>query len=773
MTIREPVPVAGGMHAPQRHDSAHKHVAGSADYIDDLIEPAGTLHASLGLAAIAHGEILSIDLDPVRSLAGVVGVLTAADIPGARDISPSHKDDEPVFASDRVAFHGQPLFVVVAETRDIARRAARLAKVAYRELPPILDVAAARAAGEALVTPGLTLARGDVEVALAQATRRLSGSMAIGGQEHFYLESHIALAIPGEDRDMTVHSSAQHPDEVQRMVARVLGVPAHAVNVVIRRMGGGFGGKESQSNLFACVAAIAARAFGRDDDMTMTGKRHDFVVDYRVGFDDQGVIEAVDAVYAARCGHSADLSRGVTDRTLTHADNAYFYPAVRLRSLPLRTNTVSNTAFRGYGGPQGMLACERWIAEIAYALGKDPLEIRKANFYGETDRNVTPYHQTIGDNILVRLIGELEASADYSRRRAEILAHNRASTILKRGIALTPVKFGISFTMLALNQAGALIHVYRDGSVQLNHGGTEMGQGLHTKIAQVVAETLHIDIGHVKVMATATDKVPNASSTAASSGSDLNGMAAADAARQIRDRLIEFVVRKHGVDREAVRFEANAVLVGDLRIGWPELAEQAYLARISLSAAGFYSTPGIHWNRDAGRGHPYLYYAYGASCSEVTVDTLTGEYSVDRVDILHDVGRSLNPAIDIGQIEGGFVQGMGWLTTEELWWDGKGRLRTHAPSTYKIPVASDIPKVFNVKLADWSENRAETIGRSKAVGEPPFMLALSVFEALGMAAASVADYRIAPRMDAPATPERVLMTIERLKREAAATPTSP
>ncbi|MFI5408025.1 xanthine dehydrogenase molybdopterin binding subunit [Kaistia sp. UC242_56] len=769
------------MHTPQRHDSAHKHVSGTADYIDDLIEPAGTLHVSLGLATIAHGEILSMDLDSVRAVPGVVGVLTAADIPGARDISPSHKNDEPVFAVDLVAFHGQPLFAVVATTRDIARRAARLAKVSYRERPPILDVAAARAAGGALVTPGLTLERGDAETALAQAPRRLAGSMAIGGQEHFYLESHIALAIPGEDRDMTVYSSAQHPDEVQRMVARVLGVPAHAVNVIIRRMGGGFGGKESQSNLFACVAAIASRAFGRavklrpdrDDDMTMTGKRHDFVVDYQVGFDDEGRIEGVDAVFAARCGHSADLSRGVTDRTLTHADNAYFFPAVRLRSLPLRTNTVSNTAFRGYGGPQGMLACERWIAEIAYALGKDPLEIRKANFYGETDRNVTPYHQTIGDNILARLVGELEASADYSRRRAEILAHNRGSAIRKRGIALTPVKFGISFTMLALNQAGALIHVYRDGSVQLNHGGTEMGQGLHTKIAQVVAQTLQIDIAQVKVMATATDKVPNASSTAASSGSDLNGMAAAHAAEQIRDRLIEFVVGKYGVERQAVRFEANAVLVGDLRIGWPELAEQAYLARIPLSASGFYSTPGIHWNRDAGRGNPYLYYTYGASCSEVTVDTLTGEYSVDRVDILHDVGRSLNPAIDIGQIEGGFVQGMGWLTTEELWWDGKGRLRTHAPSTYKIPVASDIPKIFNVKLADWSVNRATTIGRSKAVGEPPFMLALSVFEALGMAAASVADYRIAPRMDAPATPERVLMTIERLKREAGATPASP
>ncbi|MCX5494043.1 xanthine dehydrogenase molybdopterin binding subunit [Kaistia dalseonensis] len=773
-TLVERKAIIGGMSQPHRHDSGHKHVAGSADYIDDLIEPAGTLHAYLGLSTIAHGEIVTLDLDAVRAAPGVVGVLTADDIPGERDISPSHKNDEPVFAAREVTFSGQPLFVVLGETREAARRAARLAKVTYRELPPVLDVAAARLAGDALVTPGLTLERGDVVAGLADAPRRVAGSITIGGQEHFYLEGQIALAIPGEDRDMVVHSSAQHPDEVQRMVARVLGVADNAVTIIVRRMGGGFGGKESQSNLFACIVAIAARTFkravklrpDRDDDIKMTGKRHDFVVDYDVGFDDAGRIEAVDAVFAARCGHSADLSRGVTDRALTHSDNAYFYPAVRVRSLPLRTNTVSNTAFRGYGGPQGMLACERWIEDIAYALGKDPLEIRKANFYGEAERNVTPYHQTITDNILERLVGELEASADYARRRAEILAFNEKSPILKRGIALIPLKFGISFTMLALNQAGALVHVYRDGSVHLNHGGTEMGQGLHTKIAQVVADVFQIDLEHVKVSATATDKVPNASSTAASSGSDLNGMAAENAAQQIRDRLIAFAAEKYGVAAGAVLFEPNAVVVGDKRFSWAQFAEQAYLGRVQLSAAGFYKTPGISWNRDAGRGKPFLYFAYGASCSEVTVDTLTGEYMVDRVDILHDVGRSLNPAIDIGQIEGGFIQGMGWLTTEELWWDAKGQLRTHAPSTYKIPVVSDVPRIFNVRLAEWSENRAPTIGRSKAVGEPPFMLALSVFEALGMAAASVADYRIAPRMDAPATPERVLLTIERLKRLA-------
>jgi xanthine dehydrogenase large subunit len=500
--------------------------------------------------------------------------------------------------------------------------------------------------------------------------------------------------------------------------------------------------------------------------MVATGKRHDFVVDYDVGFDDDGRIAAVDAVYAARCGFSADLSGPVTDRALFHADNAYFYPNVRLVSQPLKTNTVSNTAFRGFGGPQGMVGCERWIEEIAYALGKDPLDIRKANFYGEGDRNVTPYHQTVEDNIIARLVDELETSADYRQRRVEIVAFNETSHVLKRGIALTPVKFGISFTLTAYNQAGALVHVYRDGSVHLNHGGTEMGQGLYVKVAQVLADCFQIDLDMVKITATTTGKVPNTSATAASSGSDLNGMAAANAAEQIKDRLVRFAMEKFNVPEGAISFEPNCVMVGNQRYDWADFIDQAYLARVQLSAAGFYKTPDIHWDRAAGKGKPFFYFAYGAACSQVVVDTLTGEYMVERVDVLHDVGKSLNPAIDIGQIEGGFIQGMGWLTTEELWWDGKGQLRTHAPSTYKIPVVSDVPKVFNVKLAEWSENRAPTIRRSKAVGEPPFMLAISVLEAISMAAASVADYRIAPQMDAPATPERVLMTLERLKREA-------
>ncbi|HHY49688.1 MAG TPA: xanthine dehydrogenase molybdopterin binding subunit, partial [Alphaproteobacteria bacterium] len=620
----------------------------------------------------------------------------------------------------------------------------------------------------------LQLERGDVAAGLAAAPRRLKGTMRIGGQEHFYLEGQVALAVPGEDEDVIVHASSQHPSEVQLMIAHVLGIDQHAVTVNVRRMGGGFGGKESQGNLYAVVAALAAKHFGRavkirpdrDDDMQTTGKRHDFVVDYEVGFDETGRILAVDAVYAARCGWSADLSGPVTDRALFHCDNAYYYPAVRARSEPLYTNTCSNTAFRGFGGPQGMLGCERWIEDIAYALGKDPLEIRKANFYGTDERNVTPYHQTVEDNIIHRIVEELETSSDYQARRQAILAFNARGGVLRKGIALTPVKFGISFTATWYNQAGALVHVYRDGSIHLSHGGTEMGQGLHIKVAQVVADEFQVPLERVKINATTTGKVPNTSATAASSGSDLNAAAAADAARQIKARLVTHAAKTYEVTEAEVAFEPGGLRCGQQFVPFEDVVASAYLARVQLSAAGFYRTPKIHWDRATGRGHPFYYFAYGAAVSEATIDTLTGEYHVDRVDILHDVGRSLNPAVDLGQVEGGFIQGMGWLTTEELWWDAQGQLRTHAPSTYKIPLASDVPPVFNVKLAEWSANKEATVGRSKAVGEPPLMLAISVVEALSMAVASVADYKIAPRLDTPLTPERVLMGVERMKRGA-------
>lgn len=764
----------GAVHTSIPHDSGHKHVSGSAEYIDDIREPAGMLHLYFGLSEVANGTITEIKLDAVTGAKGVVAVLTAADIPGVNDVSPTGRNDEPVFAESKIEFYGQPIFAVLAQTRDEARRAAKLAEITYDKQTPVIDVKSAMEADYPHVTEPLTLKYGDAKSALSKAEHCIKGEMEIGGQDHFYLEGHIAMAIPGEDDDVLVYSSTQHPSEVQHMVAHVLDVPSNAVTVNIRRMGGGFGGKETQSNAFAVVAALAAKKYGRavkirpdrDDDMIATGKRHDFLAQYEVGFDENGVISALDAVLAARCGYSSDLSGPVTDRALFHVDNCYFLPNVKLQSRPMKTNTVSNTAFRGFGGPQGMIAGERVIEEIAYALGKDPLEIRKANFYDDVARCVTPYHQIVEDNIIHRLVDELEQSADYQKRREEILKFNQSSKIIKRGIALTPVKFGISFTATWYNQASALLHVYRDGSIQINHGGTEMGQGLNTKVAQIVADGFGVDMSRIKITATNTSKVPNTSATAASSGTDLNAMAALDAVEQIKQRLTDFAKAAIGDANDQIEFFGNEVHIGQHKISFADLVNRAYMARIHLSATGFYKTPKIHWDREKGTGRPFFYFSYGASVSEVAIDTLTGEYQVDRVDILHDVGKSLNPAIDKGQVEGGFIQGMGWLTTEELWWDNDGRLRTHAPSTYKIPLASDRPLVFNVTLAEWSQNKERTIRRSKAVGEPPFMLAMSVLEALSMAVASVADYKTCPKLDTPATPERILKAVERMRNQA-------
>jgi len=765
--MKQDVSVKGAAHSPIIHDSAEKHVTGRADYTDDLMEPVGTLHAYLGLSTVAHGRITAMDLDAARNAPGVHLVLTADDIPGVNDISPNGLHDDPVFAFPEVQFLGQPIFAVIAETRDQARRACQLAKVEYEVLPHVLDAIAARDAGMGYVTKPLKLARGDM-AEMGRAPRRLSGRLTVGGQEHFYLESQIAFAIPGEDDEVVIHTSTQHPTEVQHMVAHVLGTAANAVVVNVRRMGGGFGGKETQMNIFCVIAALAAKKLGRavklrpdrDDDFQITGKRHDFVIDYEVGFDETGRIHAVEGDFYARCGFSADLSGPVTDRALFHADNAYYYPAVELRSHPMKTNTCSNTAFRGFGGPQGVIMAERVVEDIAYALQRDPLEIRKLNLY--QNGQLTPYHQEVEDQILPRIFEELEASSDYHARREAVLDWNARGGTIRKGIALTPVKFGISFTATWFNQAGALIHLYSDGSIHLNHGGTEMGQGLNTKVAQVVAEALGVDIDRIRITKTTTEKVPNTSATAASSGSDLNGMAALDACRQLIDRLTAFAADAKKVAPELVTI-GETVRIGDEEMSFQDFIKTAYMARIQLSAAGFYKTPKIHWNRDTGQGRPFYYYAYGAACAEVAVDTLTGEYVIERADVLHDVGRSLNPALDKGQVEGAFVQGTGWLTSEELWWDQKGQLKTHAPSTYKIPLASDRPKVFNVRLADWSVNRENTIKRSKAVGEPPFMLGISVFQALNMAVASFDGYAENPRIDAPATPERVLMAIERLR----------
>jgi len=766
--------IEGGAYAAKAHDSAEKHVTGKAVYVDDMVEPAGLLHVYVGLAGRAHARIRTLDLAPVRTAPGVCLVLGAKDVPGKNDVSPTGTEDDPVFADGVVEFAGQCLFAVAATTREQARRAARLAQVDYEDLDPVLDIQAARPR-EVYVKPPHSLGRGDAKAAIAQAPHRLAGRIAIGGQDHFYLEGQVAMAVPGEDDEVVCYSSTQHPSEVQHAIAAALGVPDGAVTVEVRRMGGAFGGKETQAALFAVIAALVARRTGRpaklrldrDDDMIMTGKRHDFEADYAVGFDDDGRILGVEAVLASRCGFSADLSGAINDRALFHADNCYHYPSAALTALPLATNTVSNTAFRGFGGPQGMLVAERVIEEIAFATGKDPLEIRKRNFYGTSERNVTPYHQTIEDNVVPELVTELEASADYWARRERIRAFNASSPWLKKGMALTPVKFGISFTTTHLNQAGALVHVYTDGSVHLNHGGTEMGQGVYVKVAQVVAEEFQIDIDRVRITATNTGKVPNTSATAASSGADLNGKAAQAAARTIKDRLIDFAAAHYGVPRVQVVFLPGRVRIGNQEIAFADLVRQAYLGRVQLSATGFYRTPKIFYDRARARGRPFLYFAYGAAVSEVTIDTLTGEYRVDRVDILHDVGRSLNPAIDLGQVEGGFVQGMGWLTTEELWWDGEGRLRTHAPSTYKIPACSDRPRDARIRLLEGVANREDTIFRSKAVGEPPLMLAISVLHALSDAIASTGGHRVCPRLDTPATPERVLATIADVRRRVA------
>jgi len=747
---------------PRRHDSAPKHVAGSAIFVDDIREPEGLLHIAVGGGPVAAGQLLGVDLDMVRAAPGVVAVLTAADIPGHNDVGPVLHDD-PIFVTGNIEFHGQVVFAVVAKTRDQARRATRLGKVEASTGTHCVTVDDALAA-DSHILPDYTFRKADSAAALAASDKRVKGRIRIGGQEHFYLEGQVSLAIPGEDGDMLVHTSTQHPSEMQHLIARMLKVPVVAVTIEVRRMGGAFGGKETQAAQWGAIAALGAYVTGkpckirldRDDDMSLTGKRHDFLSDYEVGFDAEGRIAALETVMASRCGYSADVSGAINDRAMFHADNAYYLPATTITTKRMKTNTVSNTAFRGFGGPQGMMVAERAIDEIAWALGVDPLDIRKRNLYGE-GRDVTPYGMVVEDNILPAMIERCEATSDYRRRRRLITAFNAESATLKRGIALTPVKFGISFTTTHLNQAGALVHIYQDGSIHLNHGGTEMGQGLYTKVAQVVAEEFGVDGDRVKITATTTAKVPNTSATAASSGSDINGMAAKNAAGTIKQRLVDFAAEAYDVAADQIEFRDNRVFIGNQSVPFAELIRTAYFARISLSSTGFYRTPKIHWDARTGQGRPFFYFSYGVSCSEVLVDITTGEMKVARVDIIHDVGRSLNPAVDVGQIEGGFVQGMGWLTTEELVFAKDGRLLTHAPSTYKIPCASDVPEHFKVTLWDGA-NREDTIYHSKAVGEPPLMLPISVFAAIADAIHSLSPTVPVP-LDAPATPEAILRAV--------------
>jgi xanthine dehydrogenase large subunit len=746
------------------HESAALHVLGQANYTDDVPEVRGTLHAALGLSSKPHAKITAIDLAPVRASRGVVAVLTAADIPGTNDCGPIIHDD-PIFADGLVQYVGQPMFIVIADTHDNARRAARQAQVTYEELPAILTPQAARAA-QSYVLPPMRLQRGDAETAFARAPHKVQGELHVGGQEQFYLEGQIAYAIPKEDNGMQVLCSTQHPSEMQHVVAHALGLHSHHVTVECRRMGGGFGGKESQSALWAAAAAIAAAKLkrpvklraDRDDDMLVTGKRHCFHYLYEVAYDDDGRIVAARVDMVSRAGYSADLSGPVATRAVCHFDNTYYLSDVDIRAACGKTNTQSNTAFRGFGGPQGAIALEYVIDEIARKLGRDALDIRRVNFYGRDERNVTPYGQVVRDNVIHELVAELEASSEYRTRRAVIASFNATSPVLKKGLALTPVKFGIAFNVSHLNQAGALVHVYVDGSVLVNHGGTEMGQGVNTKVMQVVAHELGVDMAHVRITATDTSKVANTSATAASTGADLNGKAAQDAASQIRERLAAFAAGRFGGGAEDVRFAADTVFVNGQEVPFTQLVQAAYLARVQLWSDGYYATPGLSWDPKTMTGNPFQYFAYGAAVSEVVVDTLTGEWKLLRADCLYDAGNSLNPAIDIGQVEGAFIQGMGWLTTEELWWNPGGKLMTHAPSTYKIPAVSDCPEDFRVQLFK-NSNVADSIHRSKAVGEPPLLLPFSVFFAIRDAISAVGDHKVNPPLNAPATSEEILKAI--------------
>jgi len=753
-----------------KHESADKHVSGEAIYIDDRLEFPNQLHLYALRSERAHARITRLDTEPCKQMPGVAIVITHEDVPGQLDIGPVLPGD-PLLADGLVQFVGQPILAVAADSLDNARRAALAAIVEYEDLPPVFDVAQAMRDQHYVVEPHQHR-RGDVQAALQSAPHRLKGELHIGGQEHFYLETQVSSVMPAEDGGMLVYCSTQNPTEVQKLVAEVLGVPMHKVVVDMRRMGGGFGGKETQSAGPACLCAVVAHLTGRPakmrlprfEDMQMTGKRHPFYIEYEVGFDNEGRLLATHMELAGNCGYSPDLSRSIVDRAMFHADNAYFLGDALITGHCCKTNTASNTAYRGFGGPQGMVPIEEVMDRIARHLKLDPLEVRKRNYYGKDERNQTHYGQTVEHNLLAEMTAELETSSDYQARRQAIRDFNASNPVLKKGLALTPVKFGISFTATFLNQAGALVHVYTDGSIHLNHGGTEMGQGLNTKVAQVVAEVFQVDIERIQITATNTDKVPNTSPTAASSGTDLNGKAAQNAAETIKARLVEFAAGHFNVAPDEVTFRNNQVRAGSHLLPFDELARLAWIGQVSLSSTGYYRTPKIHYDRSTGKGHPFYYFSYGMACVESLIDTLTGEYKLLRTDILHDVGASLNPAIDIGQVEGGFIQGVGWLTCEELVWDAKGRLLTSGPASYKVPSVADMPADLRVKLVENRKNPEDTVFHSKAVGEPPFMLGIAAWCSIKDAVASIADYQVHPQIDAPATPERVLWGVQQMKQ---------
>ena len=761
-----PIPPAQAAGASKFHESARAQVTGSATYVDDIPEIRGTLFAAPIMSTVAHGRLLGVDSTAARDMPGVRDVILASDIPGDPMLG-NFAHDEAVFAQATVQHVGQVIGLVVAESVMQARRAARKVVCHVEALPAILNVHEALKA-ESYVLPPVFVRRGDAAAALRSALHTLHGTLEVGGQEHFYLEGQVAYVVPQEQNQWLVYSSTQHPGEVQHWVSHALGIEQHAVRVECRRMGGGFGGKETQAGQLAVWSAVAANKLkcpiklrlDRDDDFLITGKRHPFAYDYTVGFDGTGRITGLRLMMAVNCGFSADLSGPVADRAVFHVDNAYFLQDVEIASYRCKTNTQSNTAFRGFGGPQGMIVTETIMSDIARTLGLDALDVRRRNLYGTEARNTTHYGMTVEDNILEPLLSKLELTSQYRSRRQAISKWNASSAVIKRGIAITPVKFGISFTATLFNQAGALVHVYLDGSVQVNHGGTEMGQGLNTKVCQIVADELGVPFEAVLATASDTSKIPNASATAASAGTDLNARAAQYAARHVRDNLAQFVAGLDQCGAGSVQFAGGHIVTPNSTRLFVDVVKLAHANRIQLWSDGFYRTPKIHYDKATLTGRPFYYFAYGAACTEVAIDTLTGESRVLKVDILHDVGTSINPAIDIGQIEGGFIQGMGWLTTEQLVWNDKGQLSTHAPSTYKIPATGDVPEHFKVAL--WPEpNREDNVFGSKAVGEPPLMLAISVFEALRDAVARARDFKGAVQLTAPATAENVLNALAR------------
>ena len=752
------------------HESGAKHVSGYANYIDDIAEPEGTLYGAIGYSKKAHAIISKLDLKEVWKSKGVVSVVTSADIPGRNDVGAVH-DGDPIFPK-KAEYFGQPLFAVAATSTELARKAVLKAKITYKTLKPVIDVKEALRK-KLFVLKGRKIKRGNPSRKISKAKNYLKNSFTLGSQEHFYLEGQIAFVIPKEDNDFKVYSSTQHPSETQQIISKMLNQKNNTINVEVRRVGGGFGGKETQSFIFASICTLLSKKtkcpvklrIDRDDDMLITGKRHDFHADYEVGFSDQGVIEGVKIKLLSRCGISPDLSGAINSRALLHIDNAYYLSDVSVENYLCRTNTSSSTAFRGFGGNQGMMMIENIIDNVARFLRKDPTDIRKINFYQKNRKNITHYGMRIQDNVINEIFSKLIKSSNYKNRRLNIKRFNLKNKYLKKGLAITPVKFGISFTTIHLNQAGALVHIYyADGSVHVSTGAIEMGQGTYTKIAQLVANELGLPFNKIKVSSTRTDKVPNTSASAASSTTDLNGAAAINAVNKIKQNLALFVKQKYKLKSDKAIYKNSMVKFKGKIFSFSSLIKEAYLNRVSLSSSGFYSTPKIHFNNKTFLGRPFLYFCYGAAVSEVLVDTLTGENKILRVDILHDYGRAINPAIEKGQIEGGFVQGAGWLTIEEVNWKSNGELTTHSPSTYKIPAVNDMPEKFIVKIYK-NINKENVVNKSKTTGEPPLMLAMSVFFAIKDAIASVGNYEIMPELNAPATPEAILLSINDIKKK--------